>query len=275
MLSVSAIRVFFAHSARARVIVIRTELILLGLSLSLMGCATKITARHSVPTNPDKIMYDTPAVAAEDGIGLGLDIFTPGLYADTEFAKRQYAPETLETKPSKGYFIPAGMFGSRGGPIELGLRHSGFLSQGPPLKVVDTAEVVATAIETTIAALTAVAGMERKAEGGLSSANACLKWTGRDLLACQVYEEQIVSLKFARTTLASGEVTPSSLTGNVLDKALKVLNDDIDYREKQYFRGIHNSKIFYFSQEASKPSTPASLNPAKDPGKSAEPKIDQ
>ena len=238
---------------------IRTELVLLGLTLSLTGCATTIAGRHSTAATPGKGIYDAlPLTAAEDGIGLALDTFTPGLYADTEFAKRQYAPETLETKPSKGYFIP-------GGPIELNIRYSGVLSQGP-VKVVDrTAEVVDTAIETSIAALTAVAGIERKAGGGLSSANACLNWMGRDLEACHVYEE-IVSFKVARTTLASGEVTPSSLTGAVLDKTLKVLNDDIDYREKQYFRGIHNSKTFYFSQAASKPSTPDSLNSAKDPG---------
>jgi hypothetical protein len=142
----TAPRVFFSHSALARFIAIRTEVVLLGLSLSLLGCATKITARHSVSTTPDKSIYDARPVEVEDGIGLALDIFTPGLYADT---------------------------------------------------------------------------------------------------------------------------------GDVLDKALKVLNDDIDYREKRYFRGIHNSKTFYFSQEASKPSTPDSLNPAKDPGISAGRKIDQ
>ena len=254
---------------------IRTELVVLGLTLSLTGCATKTTVRHSVTTTADKGIYDAqPLTAVEDGIGLALDTFTPGLYADTEFAKRQYAPKTLETKPSKGYFIPAGMFGSRGDSIELNFRYSGLLSQGPP-KVVDrTAETVDTATETTIAALTAVAGIERKAGGGLSSANTCLNWVGRDLEACHVYED-IVSLKFVLTTLASGEVTPASLTGAVLDEALKVLNDDIDYREKRYFRGLHNSKTFYFSEAASKPRTPDSLNPAKDPGISAGHKIDQ
>jgi len=216
--------------------VIRTELVLLGLTLSLTGCANKITVGHSVPTTPDKGINDAPPLpAGESAITLALGTFTPGRYADTEFAKRQYAPQTLETKPSVGYFIPAGTISSRSESIETMIR----LSQGPVR--------YDTAVETKIAALTArAAGIERKAGGGVSSANACLNWMGRDLEACHVYEE-LVSLEFARATLASGEVTPSSLKADVLDKALKVLNDDIDSREKLYFRGIHNSKTFSFS----------------------------
>lgn len=239
---------------------IRTELVLLGLTLSLTACATKLSVGHSAPTIPDKGIYDArpllnigpPAGSqAESAITVGLGTFTPGRYADTEFAKQHYAPETLETKRSAGYFIPAGTIGS------------------PKASV----EVVDTTVETAIAALTAVVHPD------VASADACLEWTERDLEACRVYGE-IESLKTARTALASGRVTLPSLTGDIFDKVLKVLDDDIACRENRYFRGSHTSKTFDFSssaiaQAAAKTNSPDSLISKKDTSMSGGCRIDR
>ena len=238
---------------------IRTELVLLGLILSLTACATKLTVRHSVPTTPDEGIYDArpllhvgpPAGAAEYAITVGLGTFTPGRYADTEFAKQHYPPETLKAKPSAGYFIPGGAIGSPKAPVE----------------------VVDTTVETAIAALTAVVRPD------VASADACLDWTGQDLEACRAYGD-IESLKNARNALASGKVTLPLLTGDIFEKVLKVLNDDIDCRENRYFRGSQTSRTFDFSSSAiaeatSKTSTPDSRNPAKDTRMSGGCRIDQ
>jgi len=236
--------------------VIRTELILLGLTLSLTACATKLSVRDSVPTTPDNdarplLHIGPPAGEAEYAITVGLGTFTPGRYAETEFAKQHYPPQTLEAKPSAGYFIPGGAIGSPRASVE----------------------VVDTSVETAIAALTAVVHPD------VASADACLDWTGRDLEACRVYRE-ITSLKTARTELASGKLTLPVLTGDIFDKVLKVLNDDIDCRENRYFRGSQTSRTFDFSSSAiahaaSKTSTPDSQSPAKDTRMSGGCRIDQ
>jgi hypothetical protein len=235
--------------------VIRAELVLLGLTLSLTACATKLTVRDSVPTTPDNnarplLHTGPPAGAAESAITVGFGTFTPGRYADTKFAKQHYAPETLEMKPSAGYFIPGGAISS------------------PKASV----EVADTRVETEIAALSAAVHPD------VASADACLDWTGRDLEACRVYGK-ITSLKTARTELVSGKVTLPLLTGDIFDKVLKVLNDDIDCQENRYFKGSQTSQTFDFSSpaiaEATSKTSTDSQNPAKDTRMSGGCRIDQ